>query len=75
MEDTLYIVLWRSPEPGSSYYRWRQQANGIFTQKHLAEKMIECLRDAEPQWEYGYVAGPITSPKQMEEQEALLPTF
>ena len=70
MEDVIYIVLWRSGQG-----LWQPEPHGVFTERRLAENLIECRKAAGQPWEFAIVEGPITSPQKMAEAEAALGPF
>ena len=70
MVDIIYIVLWRD-----SQGLWRPESDGVFTERRLAENLIECRKAAGQPWEFAIVEGPITSPQKMAEAEASLGPF
>jgi hypothetical protein len=68
--EQLFIVVWRYGKTP-----WRSALGGVFKERRLAENLIECQKAAGETCDFAIVEGPITNPRQMAEQEALMPTF
>jgi hypothetical protein len=61
MNKQLYIVIWRySGQP------WRAELGGVFTERRMAENLIECKKAAGESYEFAIVDGTILT----EETEA-----
>lgn len=70
--EMLYVVVYKL----NLEDRWRVMSDGEFTERRLAENLIECKRATG--WHlfrFGIVEGPIVNPKQMAEAEAALGEF
>lgn len=70
MEEHLYIVIWRD-----SRKVWHAEPNGVFTDRRLAENLIECKKAAGESYKFAIVDGPIVCPETMEEAEKRLGAF
>ena len=70
--ETVAVVLYRHKSGG----KWSQQSNGVFEgsdAERLAKNFVECLNNNQgDSFVHVYIAGPITNPAEMAEQEAAL---
>jgi hypothetical protein len=64
--EHLYVVLWRSGDTG----RWDLQ--GIGHSPRERDIIIEAAKIKNPEFQYGWVEGPIWRPAMMAEREAQL---
>ena len=69
--ETLFIVVYKVLGG-----RWQSMNEGEFTERRLAENMIECKKAAGWQnFQFGIVSGPIVNQEQMAEAEKALGVF
>ena len=69
--ETLFIVVYKGLGG-----RWQSMNEGEFTERRLAENMIECKKAAGWQnFQFGIVSGPIVNQEQMAEAEKALGVF
>lgn len=69
--ETIYIVLYRVV----SSSKWKAINEGEFSERRLAENLIECKRAAGYTWDFAIVEGPIVSQETMAQAEARLGEF
>ena len=67
--EKLFIVVWF----GNGF--WHEQCGGVFTERRLAENLIECKRANGEKYPFAIVEGPIVNPETMAEVEKRLGAF
>ena len=68
--ETVYIVIWQD-----SRKIWHAEPQGVFTERRMAENLIECKRASGETYKFAIVEGLIYSPETMAEAEAHLGAF
>jgi hypothetical protein len=57
--EHLYIVLWKN-----SRGPWQPEQGGVFTERRLAENLMECKKAAGEPYTFAIVEGTILPPKE-----------
>ena len=58
MNDTLYIVLWKD-----SRGNWKPESGGVFSERRIAENLVECKKAAGETYTFAVVEGSILPTK------------